>query len=305
MKPMTHLDPNPVAQPRIRPRTVRRQDAQKAARADRARQARQRRARGKWAVKRGRLAAMLGLVALMGGAGVWGATGGIEQTRAWGYGLFERGSGAMGLALTEVQVSGQRFTSESDILTALAVFRGTPILTFDLSAAKARLEALPWITEARLTRQLPSGLNIAVTERSPAALWWDGHVFHLVAIDGGLIEGVLLDPFESLPRLAGAGAHDRVTEAVNLFSAQNPDNVVLYAELVSARRWSLHLENGQVVHLPEERPLAAWTEFNRVADQHGLIRPDVESVDLRLNDRIIVHEKIETSDETTQTDQDT
>ena len=76
-----------------------------------------------------------------------------------------------GLRLDQVALSGQRFTSDSDIFDALDLANARSLLSFHSTAARRRIEALPWIETASITREIPGALDIRVTERKPTALW--------------------------------------------------------------------------------------------------------------------------------------
>ena len=75
-----------------------------------------------------------------------------------------------GLRIDQVALSGQRFTPDSDIFDALDLANARSLLTFHSNAARGRIEALPWIETASITREIPGALEIRVTERKPTAL---------------------------------------------------------------------------------------------------------------------------------------
>lgn len=68
-----------------------------------------------------------------------------------------------------VEVVGAGRTSTEAVVEASGIQRGHRMLTLDEKGAARRVEALPWILEARVIREWPSGVRIAVTERVPAA----------------------------------------------------------------------------------------------------------------------------------------
>ena len=57
---------------------------------------------------------------------------------------------------------------------------------------------------------------------------------------------------------------------------------------VSGRRWTLTLANGIDVQLPEDDPAGAWVRLAEYERQHKVLARDVEVLDLRLPDRLIV-----------------
>ena len=132
------------------------------------------------------------------------------------------------------------------------------LLTFDVEAAKARVEKLPWVKEATLKKLYPHGLEVAVTERQPFAVWQHGDTVWLVDDTGKVITDQVSDRYAALPLVVGDGAAERVGEFVNMVSAF-PDiaDRVHAGVLISGRRWTIVLDNGIELMLPEEDPIAA------------------------------------------------
>ncbi|MGQ9823883.1 MAG: cell division protein FtsQ/DivIB [Desulfotomaculales bacterium] len=88
-------------------------------------------------------------------------------------------------AVREVRVEGNRELTAGEIIACAGVTTGTNIFKEDLRAAKARIENLPAVKEARVVRELPGRVVVRVTERKPLALVQTGDGF--IAVDG---EGV-------------------------------------------------------------------------------------------------------------------
>ena len=57
---------------------------------------------------------------------------------------------------------------------------------------------------------------------------------------------------------------------------------------VADRRWDLRLENGVTIRLPETEPVEALAEIARMDREQGLLSRDIASVDMRLEDRIVI-----------------
>lgn len=73
------------------------------------------------------------------------------------------------LDVDHVDVIGARHAARSDVQQVARVRSGTPLLLVDLGAVARRVEQLPWVEHASVTRDLPGRLRITVTERVPAA----------------------------------------------------------------------------------------------------------------------------------------
>ena len=86
---------------------------------------------------------------------------------AWGvYALYH----APVLPIERVAVSGARHYDEATIRRLAMVPQEATMIRVPVSAIVRRLEADPWITEAKVTRDFPDTLRIAVRERSPVAV---------------------------------------------------------------------------------------------------------------------------------------
>lgn len=86
------------------------------------------------------------------------------------------------LDVDEVAVTGARVVDASAVVEAAGVQTGSALLLVDLDAVQRAVEALPWVEEASVARDLPGGLSIDIIERTPAAI---------VSADGA---AVLVDP---------------------------------------------------------------------------------------------------------------
>lgn len=238
-----------------------------------------------------RSAALAGIaLALLAGGGYaahragWGAAG-LDLGKSRGLAL----SAAAGFAVADVAVAGRGRTGVDDLLAALQVKRGTPILAVSPAEAKARLEALPWVRSASVARLLPDTITVQLTERKPIALWQHGGKFELIDDEGKVLPVSQLGEFSALPVLVGEGAPEAGADLLAML-AQEPAlrNRVAAAVRVGGRRWNLRMDNGIDVELPEENAAVAWRELARLDRTHGLLERDIRRVDLRLPDRLVL-----------------
>jgi hypothetical protein len=95
-----------------------------------------------------------------------------------------------GFAVDDVLVEGRRRTDPAAILAALRVARGTPILALDPEAARALIEALPWVRRVTIERRLPSVIYVRLAERQPLAIWQLDGQLSVIDRDGEVIPGV-------------------------------------------------------------------------------------------------------------------
>lgn len=198
-------------------------------------------------------------------------------------------SAHFGLRVADVIVVGREETSHEDLLKAVGVKRGQPILAFDPAAARARVERLPWVRRASVERRLPGTVVVRVQERSPRALWQNKGVFALIDAEGHVILRNDLERFARLPVVVGEDAPEHADALLRLLAAE-PELMkrMKAAVRVAGRRWNVVLEGNVDVRLPEDDPAAAWKRLGDYERTHGVLGRDVRVLDLRQPDRLIV-----------------
>jgi cell division protein FtsQ len=197
----------------------------------------------------------------------------------------ERLATMVGLGLQQVSTSGHRFTPDGDIFDAVDLAHAPTMLSFDVRAAKQRIERLPWVERASIERIIPDRLEVRIVERRAFAVWQaEGRTF-LIDKSGRVLTAIAADAMPALPRVAGESAP---AEAAALFSllARHPDLLaqVKLAERIGGRRWTLRLADGASVALPasgERQALARAVALGKA----GITR--VSDIDLRVEGRAL------------------
>lgn len=235
--------------------------------------------------------AALGLAA---GLGWWASASGlVAEAEAAVSGRMLGWSRDLGLAVREVYVDGRVRTDQAALREAIAVDPEQPILAVDPDAVRARLERLPWVSQARVARLMPDTIYVRVFERRPLALWQQGGRYALIDRTGAVIEGAVTDAasasrYRHLRVLVGEHAPEQATRLFGLLAAE-PElwSRVVAATWVGDRRWTLRLDNRINVLLPENDMLGAWRMLAARAREEGLLDRAISVVDLRfLPDRM-------------------
>ncbi|MDE1147345.1 MAG: FtsQ-type POTRA domain-containing protein [Azospirillaceae bacterium] len=252
--------------------------------------ANRRRAVPLWLKFLGRRATIIVPLALVGGLVLWGwASGKLTAAGNAVDAAFLDVTARGGLQVQDVLVKGRKETDAADVLTALGVQRGSPILGFDPHAARKQLEQIPWIASARIERRLPDTLYVVLTERQPMAIWQHDQKLALVDADGTVLTEHNLDHFPNLPILVGDGAPKQGKALLAALAAEPTlASRVNAAVLVGARRWDLHLTGGAEIRLPEIDYPAALHKLAGLEASDKVLERDVVAIDLRVPDRLIV-----------------
>lgn len=141
-----------------------------------------------------------------------------------------------------------------------------------------------WISDARISRQLPDTLIVDIVERQPLAVWEDRGKVMLVDAEGVALEPSpdQIDP--KMLRIVGKRANARIGDLTKLLdSAPALTPQVKEAEWVGNRRWNLTFHTGEVLALPEGEDLsqAALINFARMDGVNRLLGKGVTYFDLR------------------------
>ena len=244
----------------------------------------------RWAGRsvRGGAAAVIFGLSLAGPTWLW-QSGWVEDAAN---SVFEAAADSLadaGFRVEEVMLEGRHNESSAQIMRALDISRGVPLMTVDLKSARTRLEELPWIRVASVEREFPNTVRVRIVERRPLALWQRKNELVLVDDEGGVITSQKLDRFPNLLVLVGKDAPMYATSLLSILAHEPAlKQRVNAAVRVGDRRWNIHMDNGVYVRLPETDALSAWKRFARLERQHKLLKQDLLSIDLRIPDQLIV-----------------
>jgi cell division protein FtsQ len=133
------------------------------------------------------------------------------------------------LDVDEVLVTGAEHTGADVVAELAGVAPGDPLIGVDLGAVGARVAALPWVDEVRVSRGVDGRVEVDVIERTPVAALGSGAAAVLVDVDGRVLgpasgsAGPFLEltGVGSVPPPGGyvAGAGDALALAAHLVAA--------------------------------------------------------------------------------------
>jgi cell division protein FtsQ len=208
------------------------------------------------------------------------------------------------LKVNRIVVHGNERLSKGEVLAVLSGLRGESLLWTDLDGWRRRLLASPWVRDAALRRSLPATVEVVVSERQPIGIG---------RINGGdmyLVDerGVIIDQYGpqyadlDLPIIDGLAAVNQDGSLTDERRADLAARVMtaLRAKPPVARRVSqidvADLHNASVIlsgdpaviQLGEDQFLARLQGYLELAPALRERVPDIDSVDLRFDDRIYV-----------------
>lgn len=135
-------------------------------------------------------------------------------------------------SVNDVDVAGRQFADADAVEEVVDDLRNRPVLLVDTDDAEERLEAIPFVEDARVRTDFPSGVRIEIRERVPVAttegsdgrfriLDREGRV--LTVIGGQPVDFVLIEGTEPLDLEAGAFADVGFAAASAMVGKFTPD----------------------------------------------------------------------------------
>ena len=195
----------------------------------------------------------------------------------------------LGFRLERVEVQGAPDMARADILRAADLTKDLPILDLRLDDLRQRIEATGWVQDAKVVRLLPDTLIIAVTPRTPAAVWQHDGALKVVDTEGRLIGGADPARFPALPLVVGEGAAEEAKNILPLLR-QRPTLMAKVDALVrvDGRRWDLRLKDGSLIQLPAIGADSALIQLDQLDQKQRLLSLGFQRIDLRDPDEVVV-----------------
>lgn len=233
------------------------------------------------------------LLTCLAGASLWmWETGRAEKIAERSKWEFISVAAKLGFKVDEILVVGRSQTTREQLLKAVGIKRGAPILAFNLTMAKARVEKLPWVKTATVERLLPDTVLLRIEERKPLAIWQNDGRFSLIDFTGEVILRSGLEQFQDLMLVVGKGAPEHAADLLVALK-ERPEllTYVTSAVRVGERRWDLRMAGNINVRLPESDYATAWRRLAEYEKNHKVLERGVEVLDLRQPDRLIVRKQ--------------
>ena len=204
-------------------------------------------------------------------------------------------------------VTGTSRLSEKQVLEQAQIKKGINIISVNLSMARKRLLAHSWITEAEVSRDLPSGINIGIKEHKPLAVLDLGRKF-LINTSGEIFKEMAVSDPDQLPIISGLEFSDINTRdkprsmpfnaVMNVLELGQKSNSVLPCKLIKKIR--VDREMGLTIYA-FDRIKAIKIGYNDYPNKYDRLKnilvhlkkrrgfSHLESIDLNNLNRIVVH----------------
>jgi cell division protein FtsQ len=192
-----------------------------------------------------------------------------------------------GFGISAVRLSGTNYAPPGEVLNALGFKPGDSIFAADPQQARQNLQNLRWIAQADVSRRYPDLVFVHVVERAPFALWQSPQGLYAVDHSGSPIAPVKPGRFGNLPFFVG-DAPDRASDLVGAIRRHRAVAARVRAmQRVEGRRWSLVLDDGVIVKLPEDNWQREIAALEHLIVDKGVLERDITEIDLRDHDHYI------------------
>ncbi|WP_194966654.1 cell division protein FtsQ/DivIB [Rickettsia endosymbiont of Cardiosporidium cionae] len=193
-------------------------------------------------------------------------------------------------------IEGQKNITDKELLGLFKNQTQTSILNIDLENIRACLEKNAFIKHAIIERRLPNTIHIAITEKSPVAIWQYNNSINLVDDNGEIIYvkniEKYIEKYSNLIHIIGKSANIEVTNLINdLKIYPSIYQKLLYATRYGERRWDLILEQNITVKMPEKNFKNAYIYIYKLYKNSKLFESNYKILDLRNSNKYYIEYK--------------
>ncbi|MFE1169012.1 cell division protein FtsQ/DivIB [Nocardiopsis sp. NPDC058789] len=172
------------------------------------------------------------------------------------------------LVVRDVAVTGLDRVSKEEVVAAVSVETGTPLIRVDLDQGRDRAEGIDLVESAEVSRGWPATLRVEVVERRPLLAIRMGEEYRLVDGDGVRIEDSATRPgTHPLVRVTGEIEENTAVRAAADIVEEAPDSLIAQIQLIDATDTddiTVELGDGSVVEWGDARDTASKSAVLRV-----------------------------------------
>jgi len=202
-------------------------------------------------------------------------------------------AGSAGFQMRNIDLNGVERMNRLKVYEEVMEHRGTPMPLLDLAEIRTELKRMPWVAEARVSRQLPDKLVIDIEERTPHAVLVKPDRLVLIDRNGIELDPIAEEDAAGMLRISGAGAKDEIDSLDRVLAAAPAlQPQIASAHRIGERRWNIVFKTGQILALPqgEDEAAEAFIDFARMDGLYRLLGGKATVIDLRVPDRYVLRE---------------
>ena len=186
----------------------------------------------------------------------------------------------------EIVIEGVSIELEGEVREAADINKGKPLLEVNSSSSSKRIEAIPWVREARISRSWGGTITIRVSTREPVAAFLSEEGWVVVDIEGRVLDKEDELPYDLLPieeevgsLSIGEWAPEQVIPLIQVAGTISTELTGDVSSIKGGNQIELLLFGGGKILFGdssdiEEKALAAATILSQV-DQSSVLHIDV------------------------------
>lgn len=191
------------------------------------------------------------------------------------------------LSVKHYDISGNKEVADVKIVKMLAPRNGESLFGYDVKKARDILKENPWVFDATVAKVYPNKLAVHVEERSAFGILQQGEAISLIDQNGEFLANY--DGRPELPLFVGKGANEAASALLDQLNRYPEVATRVKAHVrVGARRWNLQMDNGVDVMLPEKSFEHEIQRLAHLIDEQDILSKDIERIDLRQPDRMVL-----------------
>ena len=198
-----------------------------------------------------------------------------------------------GCIFTKLEIMGQVNVSTEEILKALNISYGEPLLNADISYIQNKLSKNLFVKDVLVIRKFPNIITVSIIENKPIAIWQFKKKLYLINDIGEIITDNNIknfNKFSNLPYFIGKGANIYSQELLNILSNHIMSFIKYYVRYGN-RRWDFILNNGTVIKMPEDKLLDAINYLDQLNIEGKLLDSKNKIIDLRVLDKYYIQKR--------------
>tara|TARA_B100002052_G_C15873087_1_gene595658 strand:- start:1653 stop:2330 length:678 start_codon:yes stop_codon:yes gene_type:complete len=188
----------------------------------------------------------------------------------------------------EIVIEGVSIELEGEVIEAADINKGKPLLEVNSSSSSKRIEAIPWVREARISRSWGGTITIRVSTREPVAAFLSEEGWVVVDIEGRVLDKEDELPYDLLPieeevgsLSIGEWAPEQVIPLIQVAGTISTELTGDVSSIKGGNQIELLLFGGGKILFGdssdiEEKALAAATILSQV-DQSSVLHIDVRA----------------------------
>ena len=188
----------------------------------------------------------------------------------------------------EIVIEGVSTELEGEVRKAADINKGKPLLEVNSSSSSKRIEAIPWVREARISRSWGGTITIRVSTREPVAAFLTEEGWVVVDIEGRVLDKEDELPYDLLPieeevgsLSIGEWAPEQVIPLIQVAGTISTELTGDVSSIKGGNQIELLLFGGGKILFGdssdiEEKALAAATILSQV-DQSSVLHIDVRA----------------------------